>query len=306
VSYSTDPSSAVSTRVGDPRLEQIRFASEIAAVGALRCPRDSSYFRGEQVTDNYVVAFPRAALWIRQDRDHAFVATSTLATIYNRGQRFVRQPIAAEGDTADWFALAEELVREAVADWDPAASESRTPLRHSRTPIAPSLYGAQRAIFEGADRHDPATVEEQVVGIFRRVVRAAYRPTGEMVAEPGTGPATGTARRARRDLVERAKAVLAATYTESLGLADLARRCDASVYHLCRTFRAATGHTLHGYRRDLRLRAALEQLESGRGRLSDVAHRLGFSSHSHFTAAFRRHYGMHPRRWQQSMDRAIG
>jgi AraC family transcriptional regulator len=302
VSYAPDPSSAVSTRVGDPRLEQIRFASEIAAVGALRCPRDSRYFRGEQVTDNYVVAFPRAALWIRQDRDHAFVATSTLATIYNRGQRFVRQPIAAEGDTADWFALAEEIVREAVAEWDPAASESRTPLRHSRTPISPALYGAQRAIFEGADRRDPAAVEEQVVGIFRSVVRAAYRPTREMVANADTG----TARRARRDLVEQAKALLAATYTESLGLADLARRCDVSVYHLCRTFRAATGHTLHGYRRDLRLRAALEPLLSCRGRLSDLALRLGFSSHSHFTAAFRQHYGMHPQRWQQSMDRAIG
>lgn len=295
-------SGAVSTRVGDPRLEQIRFASGIAAVGALRCPRDSDYFRGEQVTDNYVVAFPRSALWIRQDRDHAFVATSTLATIYNRGQRFMRQPIAAEGDTADWFALSEDIVREAVAEWDQAASESMLPLRHSRAPIAPALYGAQRTIFECADRHDPAAVEEQVVGIFRRVVRAAYRSSSAVIAKADAGSGS----RARRDLVERAKAILAVTYTEPLGLSELARRCDASVYHLCRTFRSATGQTLHGYRRDLRLRAALEPLVSYRGRLSDLALRLGFSSHSHFSASFRRHYGVHPVRWQQSVHRAIG
>jgi AraC family transcriptional regulator len=292
----------VSTRVGDPRLEQIRFASRIAAVGALRCPRDSSYFRGEQVTDNYVVAFPRSALWIRQDRDFAFVATSTLSTIYNRGQRFMRQPIAAEGDTADWFALSEDIVREAVAEWDPAASESLMPLRHSRAPIAPALYGAQRTVFEGADRHDAASVEEQVVGIFRRVVRAAYRPSPDVVAKANAGSGS----RARRDLVERAKATLAVTYTEPLSLSELARRCDTSVYHLCRTFRHATGQTLHGYRRDLRLRAALEPLVSYRGRLSDLALRLGFSSHSHFSASFRRHYGVHPGQWQQSVHRAIG
>ncbi len=296
------PSNAVNTRVGDPRLEQIRFASGIAAVGALRCPRDSSYFRGEQVTDNYVVAFPRSALWIRQDRDHPFVATSTLATIYNRGQRFMREPIAAEGDTADWFALSEDIVREAVAEWDPAASESTMPLRHCHAPISSALYGAQRTIFEGAHRHDPAAVEESVVGIFREVVRAAYQATPEMA----TTPLAGTTARARRDLVERAKAILAVTYTQPIGLVDLARRCDVSVYHLCRTFRAATGQTLHGYQRDVRIRAALEPLAFTRGRLSEIALRLGYSSHSHFTAAFRRHFGVHPARWQQSVNRAIG
>ena len=66
------------------------------------------------------------------------------------------------------------------------------------------------------------------------------------------------------------------------------------MYHLCRTFRAVTGQTLFGFRRDLRLRAALAMLPDYRGRLSELAHTLGFASHSHFTAAFRGHFGVPP------------
>jgi AraC family transcriptional regulator len=66
-----------------------------------------------------------------------------------------------------------------------------------------------------------------------------------------------------------------------------------SVFHLCRTFRAVTGQTIHAYRTQLRLRAALERVEYASD-LSAVALDLGFSSHSHFTAAFRRAFGVTP------------
>ncbi|NOT06869.1 MAG: helix-turn-helix transcriptional regulator, partial [Gemmatimonadales bacterium] len=74
----------------------------------------------------------------------------------------------------------------------------------------------------------------------------------------------------------------------------LARRLGVSPYHLCRVFREATGTTLHAYRLDLRLRAALEQLDLPGAPLSRLAHELGFSSHSHFTATLRRRFGTTP------------
>jgi AraC-like DNA-binding protein len=70
-----------------------------------------------------------------------------------------------------------------------------------------------------------------------------------------------------------------------------------SPYHLCRVFRDCTGLTLHQHRSELRVRAALEMLEATAGAkpsLSHVAHTLGFSSHSHFVQAMRRHAGVTP------------
>ena len=50
----------------------------------------------------------------------------------------------------------------------------------------------------------------------------------------------------------------------------------------------------------LRLRASLEHLADGADDLTTLALDLGFSSHSHFTAAFRQTYGRTPAEFQRS------
>ena len=67
-----------------------------------------------------------------------------------------------------------------------------------------------------------------------------------------------------------------------------------SVFHLERVFKSRTGFSLYAYRNQLRLRAALERLGDGDVDLIDIALDLGFSSHSHFTEAFRRNFGKTP------------
>jgi transcriptional regulator GlxA family with amidase domain len=66
------------------------------------------------------------------------------------------------------------------------------------------------------------------------------------------------------------------------------------VFHLCRVFRRHVGMTLHEYRQQLRVRHALETVASGDVDLLQVALELGFSGHSHFTAAFRAAFGAPP------------
>ena len=96
------------------------------------------------------------------------------------------------------------------------------------------------------------------------------------------------------DRIEAARDVIARRFTDNLSLADIAREVDSSVFHLARIFKARTGFSLHAYRNQLRLRAALERLHDRDVDLIEHRVDLGFSSHSHFTETFRRHFGGTP------------
>jgi len=99
--------------------------------------------------------------------------------------------------------------------------------------------------------------------------------------------------RPRHDSVERAKASIAADPFDDRSLTDIARDVGASPFHLTRMFRRTTGLSLHAYRMQLRLQHGLERALEGE-HLATVAMDCGFSSHSQFTAAFRRQFGMVP------------
>ncbi|HET9796256.1 MAG TPA: helix-turn-helix transcriptional regulator, partial [Thermoanaerobaculia bacterium] len=77
-------------------------------------------------------------------------------------------------------------------------------------------------------------------------------------------------------------------------LDDLARRLGTTPFRLCRSFRAATGTTIHRFLTDVRVNRAIDRLADGCRDLTDLAFDLGFSSHSHFTATFRRRVGVTP------------
>ena len=88
--------------------------------------------------------------------------------------------------------------------------------------------------------------------------------------------------------------LLSEHWREPWSLADLSRAAGLSVYHLCRAFRQVTGRTIHQYREALRLRESLDALQRETRSITDIALDAGFSSHSHFTAAFRREFGRTP------------
>jgi AraC family transcriptional regulator len=94
-------------------------------------------------------------------------------------------------------------------------------------------------------------------------------------------------------LVERAKASIAEDPFDDRSLAEIARAVGSSPFHLTRSFKRATGLSLHAYRMQLRLQASLDRLHAGDS-LARVAVDCGFAHHSHFTAAFRKHFGTAP------------
>jgi AraC-like DNA-binding protein len=127
-------------------------------------------------------------------------------------------------------------------------------------------------------------VEETIIGLLARVIEDAYTEA------PGSVPRRHLAAEA---LAHDACELLGRRFTEPMTLAEIAAAIGTSPFHLCRSFRRATGTTLHEYRNQLRLRSALDRLEAADD-LSQLALELGYSSHSHFTAAFRRSFGFTP------------
>jgi AraC-like DNA-binding protein len=146
----------------------------------------------------------------------------------------------------------------------------------------------QRRVVERIERGaDALEVEELGLAAVAMAFRTAHQRRRRAI----TG---ARARAAHRDLAMAARAQLALRLADPVDLTTLAATLDVSPWHLCRVFKEETGMTIYGYRRDLRLRTALEHLDLAPGGISRLAHQLGFSSHSHFTAAFRRRFGFTP------------
>jgi AraC-like DNA-binding protein len=93
--------------------------------------------------------------------------------------------------------------------------------------------------------------------------------------------------------VRRAKQLLQDCPDGRRSLSEIAGELGVSAIHLTQSFKRSEGMPLYRYQTLLRLGRALDRLPE-REDITDLALELGFSSHSHFTAAFRSELGMTP------------
>jgi AraC family transcriptional regulator len=163
-------------------------------------------------------------------------------------------------------------------------------------PLFTSLaIGLRRAAMLGAA---PLAMETLVAAAVERVSLASK---GGTLGVP----------RERRMTSWRLKRILdhfEARLAEEIHLTDLASDIDLSEAYLARTFRAATGMTLHAALMERRIARARMLIEAaGRraapARLADVAAATGFSSHAHMTTVFRRVLGVSPSEWMRMVAR---
>ncbi len=272
-------------------LDVVVFASPLVRVGRWRCPAEHPHFIDSGPIPDALFVFPREGVWITHDGDQPFVADANTVTYYNKGQFYTRRKLSARGDQCEWFAVSPEAIVETLSAHDPAAIDRPDlPFRFTHGPSDPESYLRQRMVFAHVSRErnaDRLFVEEAVLSVLGDVTKLAY-------VRQGARPAGRARRRRDVDLVEAARDVIARQFKDNLSLSEVAREVDSSVFHLARVFKARTGFSLHAYRNQLRLRAALERLAEPGVDLIDIALDLGFSSHSHFTETFRRSFGKAP------------
>jgi AraC family transcriptional regulator len=283
-------------------LDRILFEADSITVGTFSCTPFDPRFRDSGPTSHFCFVFPRTAVVIQHEGGSAFLADPTIVTFYNRGQVYARRPVSPAGDRCDWFGVARDLLRDTLRRYDPAAAvDELRLLRFTHGPSRPETYFRQRALVSelaGGEIVEALRVEESVLDLLDDVVGASYGG----IAAVQTAAALAPAR--REELVQAARALLQVRLGDALTLTGLAQALDTSPYHLCRTFRASTGTTLHAYRNELRLRASLERLAEPGIDITNVALDLGYSSHSHFTAAFRRAFGQTPSAARRALRRS--
>ena len=272
-------------------IDVVVFASPLVQIGRWRCPVEHPHFVDSGPVPDTLFVFPRQGVWIEHEGRAPFVADANTVTYYNKGQRYRRRRLSQSGDHCEWFAMAPDAIADALSAHDPAARDRpERPFSFSHGPSDPDSYLRQRMVFEHVSREavpDRLYVEETMCSVLGAVSGLAYGHTPRI--------STTHVRRQPVDAIEAARDVIANRFRENLSLSEIAREVNLSVYHLARMFRVRTGFSLHAYRTQLRLRAALERLAAARDvDLIDIALDLGFSSHSHFTDMFRRTFGKTP------------
>lgn len=263
----------------------VRFAKFRAA------PSDPG-FRDSGPTRQHCFVFPRTSVRIRHAGGRPFVAGPNVVTLYNLGQVYEREAVTQEGDRCEWFTVEPGVLLEVLAAHDPSTlDQPEHPFHLPFAPADPGTYLLQRLVVRHVTesaRVDPLFVEETVLRILDRVAASAARFRG-VAARPGPETAAGAA-----EVVDAMREILARRFRENLSLADLGKRSGYSVFHLGRIFREKSGLTLHAWQNRLRLLTALERVAEPGTDLGALAADLGYASHSHFTAAFRRAFGVTP------------
>ena len=112
---------------------------------------------------------------------------------------------------------------------------------------------------------------------------------------PSSRPERRRLRGLPTESLERVKRFIAEHLHEKLPLALLAHEACYSPAHFSRLFKRSTGFTTEQYLLRTRLLRGKEFLRMGEFTISEVAYRLGFSDHSHFTTQFKRLFGAPPK-----------
>jgi AraC family transcriptional regulator len=258
------------------------FRSSLLGITLWDCAAGRRELSEERHQAWHVVSFVHSGAFVLHARGRSAVIDATAVLLHNPGEPFRSEHPFGCGDHGSSIVIQRELLPDLLG------LDARFAAIHVQSLFRTQLL--QRLLVRSLRNGEPRetmAVEEAALKVLRKVLGGDAPASAAAPRQPS--------HRARRSYAEDAKALLQQRFRERLQLDDIARSLYVSPYHLCRLFREETGVPIHSYLNRLRLREALEPIAEGEADLSRLAAGLGFSSHSHFTAAFRKEFGMPPR-----------
>ena len=271
------------------RAQTILYDSDIVRVRAVHCCAPAGGCAPIEWPETHSIVFAETGVFMKHlGRNTAVVADRGHAVFFtaNRAYR-VSHPVAG-GDDCLVLELAPAALADALYTCDPdSADRPESPFRRPAVPLPPHVVARRRLLHHRIVRGvaGPLEVEEGAAALLRASVRASM----ERARESGSGdPAR------RSGIAESAQMIIASQATTRWTLRTLAQLIGCSPFHLAHVFREVVGVSIHQYQLRVRLGAALDEVvDSDRG-LSAIAVDAGFTHHSHFSAAFRRAFGITP------------
>lgn len=233
------------------------------------------------------LVFPYRGVYMRHTGSDQAVADANHVLFFNADEGYqISHPLPG-GDASLSLALSDSTLRE-LAPGDLLKTGGKPGFRRQSRRIdarAQALVALLRHTLQ--DRSiDPLEAE----GLLLTLVSRSLGPRTSLA--PGATPRL-------RWLADRVKLLLASDLSRRWTLAEIAAEVGGSPIYLTQVFRQVEGLPLYRYQLRLRLARALD-LIGEYDDLSALAVDLGFSSHSHFTAAFRQAYGRTPSEFKNS------
>lgn len=260
--------------------------SRIALVENLRSHAERPRIGPEGYSADFQVCLPYRGLFVWHVGDDDVVSDANQVLFVSGGESFhLSEPVP--GGYGELILTPDP---ELLAELAGTATNRLTfhPLFRRRRRRADQCLQFLRARFfhrAGIGGWDGLAAEELVIALLRSALHAET---------PAREP-----RRATRRLIRRTKEFVEANLSDPIRLNDVASSVGASPAYLTHVFRRFEGLPLHRYVLESRLARALVELPHADD-LTKLALDLGFSSHSHFTAAFRRAFGVTPSEFRAS------
>jgi AraC-like DNA-binding protein len=267
---------------------QLLLNTETATVRDVVCRGDCRQKSAEECAHTTHLVFPYRGVYVRHLGRNDAVAEANQVLFFNRAEGYrVSHPVDG-GDACLSLAIGEPVLRELVPR-EQVREDGVLAFRRQRRRIDPRAQALVAVLRHGLNRKVVETLQAETLALT-----LARRALGERTSH-AAGASLG-----RQKLVDRAKLVLSADLARRWTLAEIAAEVGVSPVYLTQVFQQVEAMPLYRYQLRLRLARALDLL----GQYDDLTTLgldLGFSSHSHFSSAFRQAYGRTPAEFQRSV-----
>jgi AraC-like DNA-binding protein len=102
--------------------------------------------------------------------------------------------------------------------------------------------------------------------------------------------------------IKKAKEIIIANMAEPPGLQELADEIGLNIKKLKMGFKQIYGDTVYGFLFDHKMEYARQLLDSGSYNVNEVGLKIGYSTGSHFIAAFKKKFGTTPKKYLMSIN----
>jgi AraC-like DNA-binding protein len=267
---------------------KLLLRTDTLAIRDVVCDGACRHASAEECTAATHLVFPYRGVYVRHLGRSDAVAEANQVLFFNEAEGYrISHPISG-GDASLDLMMDEAAVRE-LAPRGMVRQGSTVAFHQQRLRIDPRTQALMALLRHSLSRNVAETLEAETLALT--LIRRALgeRTSHAAGASPG-----------RRKLVDRAKVVLSTDLTRRWTLAEIGAEVGVSPVYLTQVFQQVEAMPLYRYHLRLRLARALDLL----GRYDDLTALsvdLGFSSHSHFSAAFRQAYGRTPAAFQRSI-----